>query len=209
MALLACRAPRSVCVVNMRSRLFNTLVASRPFKHTIVDIGQFLGVGSLTLRCCRHRALLRLLVRNFRYVDRDGVFTGPPLVAKESRFEEEPGQTEGDKGLGFHFTFCNSQNGIVSCSRLQVPGSRLQAPGSRLQAPGSSQASDLSVKPYFIITGRGEGFAGGGGNSQRVTEGVDSQAEGTNSHNIKRGVLTCRSAPSPKMTRFIACTQSV
>eukprot|EP00959_Pyramimonas_sp_CCMP1952_P413324 8660937-Pyramimonas_sp.AAC.3 len=170
MALLACRAPRSVCVVNMRSRLFNTLVASRPFKHTIVDIGQFLGVGSLTLRCCRHRALLRLLVRNFRYVDRDGVFTGPPLVAKESRFEEEPGQTEGDKGLGFHFTFCNSQ----------APGSRLEAPGSRLQAPGSRLQPGIGFKRktlfyYYRPRGgirrrrgkltegdRGGGFTGGG-----------------------------------------------
>jgi hypothetical protein len=48
------------------------------------------------------------LVRKFREVDGDGSFVGPPLVAKEGRFQCDLGD-RGCADAGFHSTFCDTQ----------------------------------------------------------------------------------------------------
>lgn len=49
------------------------------------------------------------IVREFREVGKNGLFVGPMLVAKESRFQVDVEHTDRDKIYKFHRTFCNTQ----------------------------------------------------------------------------------------------------
>jgi len=50
------------------------------------------------------------LVREFREIGPDGMFVGPKLVAKESRFQIDLLNTDQSQIEKFHRTFCETQN---------------------------------------------------------------------------------------------------
>lgn len=68
------------------------------------------------------------LVREFREIGRDGYFSGPNLVAKESRFQIDIENTDRQQIINFHKTFCNTQERAQGLAEVfnqrleQLPG---------------------------------------------------------------------------------------
>jgi hypothetical protein len=90
-------------------RVFFTRVAWSAEKKDWVLLDNFVSPGAVTV-AMRHNIFgegAERMVRKFREVDASGVFVGPPMVAKESRFVEDLALMDRRE---FHRVFCETQH---------------------------------------------------------------------------------------------------